>query len=79
VKPRSLAQGLTTTALGSALFVTAAVSRRKLLALRAIHVGDLDPRRAGAVTVVFGAIAGVLVSSLSVGAGAIGVTVLVLI
>ena len=72
---------LITKVLGAALFVTAAVLifRRKLLALRATHVGDFDPRCTAIVTVVFGAIVGALVSISSVGAGAIGVTALVLI
>jgi hypothetical protein len=72
---------LITKVLSVALFVTAAVLifRRKLLALRAAHIGDLDPRRTAVVTTVFGAVLGVLVSISSVGAGAIGVTALVLL
>jgi uncharacterized protein len=72
---------LITKVLSVALLVTAAVLmfRRKLLALRAAHIGDLDSRRTAVVTVVFGAVLGVLVSISSVGAGAIGVTALVLL
>jgi uncharacterized membrane protein YfcA len=71
---------LITKVLSVALFVTAAVLifRRKLLALRATYIGDVDPRHAAVVTVVFGAVLGILVSISSVGAGAIGVTALVL-
>jgi len=74
-------QTLITKVLSAALFLTAAVLifRRKLLAFRAAHVGDLGPRRTPIVTVAFGAVLGVLVSISSVGAGAIGVTALVLL
>jgi hypothetical protein len=67
--------------LSVALFVTAAVliCRGKLLALRAAYIGDWHPRRTAGVTVAFGAVLGVLVSISSVGAGAIGVTALVLL
>jgi uncharacterized protein len=72
---------LITKVLSVALFATAAVLifRRQLLALRATHVFDLDPRRTVAATVVVGAVLGVFVSISSVGAGAIGVTALVLL
>jgi uncharacterized membrane protein YfcA len=55
------------------------IFRRKLLAFRAVHAGDLDPRRVPVLTVAFGAALGLLVSISSVGAGAIGVTALVLL
>jgi hypothetical protein len=72
---------LITIVLSAALFVTAAVLifRRQLLALRTVHFDDLDPRRTALATVAFGAVLGVLVSISSVGAGAIGVTALVLL
>jgi uncharacterized membrane protein YfcA len=72
---------LITQVLSVTLFVTAAVLifRTKLLAFRSAHVGDWDPRRTARVTVAFGAVLGVLVSISSVGAGAIGVTALVLL
>jgi uncharacterized protein len=43
------------------------------------RVGSLDPRRIALATIVLGAVMGVLVSTTSVGAGAIGVTVLLLL
>src|SRR5262249_26430739 len=72
---------LITKVLSLSLFVTATVLifRKNLLALRSAHVGDWDPRRTARVTVAFGAVLGVLVSISSVGAGAIGVTALVLL
>ena len=72
---------LITKVLSIALFVTAAVLifRRKLLTLRATHEGYLNARRTAAATVGVGAVLGMLVSISSVGAGAIGVTILVLL
>jgi uncharacterized protein len=72
---------LITKVLSLSLFVTATVLifRKNLLALRSAHVGDWDARRTARVTVAFGAFLGVLVSISSVGAGAIGVTALVLL
>lgn len=76
-----MSHDVTTKVLSAALFLTAAILifRGKLLALRATHVGDMDPWRTAVATVAFGAILGVLVSISSVGAGAIGVTALVLL
>ena len=67
--------------LGGALAATAAVLilRKRILALRAAYIGELDPRRAGALTVLLGAVLGVLVSISSVGAGALGVTAIILL
>lgn len=75
------ARGLITTVLGAALFLTAAVLifRRRILATYAARVGELDPRRTALLTVLAGAVLGVLVSISSVGAGALGVTILVLL
>ena len=75
------ASGLITSVLGAALFVTAAVLifRRKILAIYVAHVGELDPRRTALLTVATGAVLGVLVSISSVGAGALGVTALVML
>ncbi len=75
------ARGLITTVLGGALMATAAVLifRKRLLALRTAYIGELDPRRAGALTVLLGAVLGVLVSISSVGAGALGVTAIILL
>jgi uncharacterized membrane protein YfcA len=73
--------GVITTVLSAALFATAAalIFRRQLLALYAAHVGELDPGRTRWLTIATGAVLGVLVSISSVGAGAIGVTALILL
>ena len=75
------ARELITTVLSCALFFTAAVLilRRRILTFYAKHVGALDRRRTALLTVATGAVLGVLVSISSVGAGAIGVTALVLL
>ena len=77
----AVAGDLVSAVLGAALFVTAAslIFRRQLVALYARRVGTLDPRRTAALTVAMGAVLGVLVSITSVGAGAIGVTALILL
>ena len=69
-----------TCALGAALMITAVslVFRRMLIALREISPAR-SPRRTTALTVLTGAVIGVLVSISSVGAGAIGVTALLLL
>jgi uncharacterized membrane protein YfcA len=75
------ANNLITTVLGLALFATAValIFRKQILALYAARVGALDPRRTAKLTVAVGAVLGVMVSVSSVGAGAIGVTVLLLL
>lgn len=75
------AHHLITTVLGCALFSTAValIFRQKIVALYAARVGVLDPRRTAMLTVITGAILGVLVSISSVGAGALGVTALILL
>ncbi len=67
--------------LAVALFITAAalLFRTRLLAYYADKVGTLTPRQTLGYTVLTGAILGVLVSSTSVGAGALGVTALILL
>jgi uncharacterized protein len=72
---------LTSRALGAALLVTtlALVFRASLLASISTRFPDRRSRRADALTVVTGGILGVLVSISSVGAGAIGVTVLIIL
>jgi uncharacterized protein len=67
--------------LGAALLVTALalVFRASLLAYFGAHFPELAPRRAAALTIVTGGVLGVLVSISSVGAGAIGVTCLILL
>jgi len=64
-----------------ALFVTALtlIFRDKIVGRYAARIGSLAPKRIAAITVGVGAVLGVLVSISSVGAGAIGVTVLILL
>lgn len=61
------------------LTATALVFRRRLLNLHKRHVGELRPQATMLATIAVGAILGVLVSISSVGAGAIGVTALILL
>ncbi len=75
------AQGLITAVLSGALAATAAVLifRKRILAFFATHIGELSPRRTAALTVLLGAALGVLVSISSIGAGALGVTSIILL
>jgi uncharacterized membrane protein YfcA len=75
------AHGVLTSVLGVALLLTAVaiLFRRMILDFFAKRVGEMDPRRTTLFTVLLGAILGVLVSLSSVGAGAIGVTVLLIL
>lgn len=68
-------------ALAFALFLTAAtlVFRSAMVARYAARIGALPESRIAALTVVVGGVLGVLVSISSVGAGAIGVTALLLL
>ncbi|MBV9366082.1 MAG: sulfite exporter TauE/SafE family protein [Solirubrobacterales bacterium] len=70
---------LVSTVLGVALILTAIslVFRRQLLALAADRIDALSAGRVTWLTVLTGAVLGVLVSLSSVGAGALGVTVLI--
>lgn len=70
-----------TDVLGYALLLTALslVFRRPILALARVWSFHVHPRRRTAATVATGSALGVLVSLSSVGAGAIGVTILVLL
>jgi uncharacterized protein len=72
---------LITTVLSVALFVTAAllIFRNALLAIATVRVDQVSPTRTARLTVLSGVLLGVLVSVSSVGAGAIGVTILILI
>jgi uncharacterized membrane protein YfcA len=72
------ANGLITSALGFALLLTATVLlfRRWLLDHITRHTDRMTDRQAMYLTIVLGAFLGVLVSISSVGAGAIGMTVL---
>ena len=74
-------QILVTRVLGVALFLTALtlVFRKPLTRYFGRHIGDLDPELVRRLTIAAGAVLGVLVSISSVGAGAIGVTVLILL
>jgi uncharacterized membrane protein YfcA len=67
--------------LAAALFITASalIFRKKLLAYYAERIGTPTPAQTFRYTVVTGAVLGVLVSSTSVGAGALGVTALILL
>jgi uncharacterized protein len=70
-----------TTALGVALFLTAIalIFRSRIVAFAEPHMRRLDLRQREALTILTGAILGVLVSLSSVGAGAIGVTALIIL
>jgi uncharacterized protein len=72
---------LITAVLATSLFATAAALtfRRQLVAFFVARVGDLRERRTRALTIAMGALLGALVSISSVGAGAIGVTALMLL
>lgn len=75
------ANGLITTSLGAALILTAAtlVFRKRLLSHLAARMNGMTDARRRLLTNMLGVFLGVLVSISSVGAGAIGVTVLVLL
>src|SRR5438105_5836088 len=74
-------QTLVTKILGFALFLTAIslVFRRQLAQLYSEYVGSISTELARNLTILTGAVLGVLVSISSVGAGAIGVTALILL
>ncbi len=75
------ARALITTVLACALLLTSGVLifRKKILLFYANRVGTLDPRRTAILTMATGAVLGVMVSISSVGAGALGVTALILL
>ena len=75
------AGSMITLVLSIALFATALVLvfGGPIVALYRARVSELDPKRTAVVTVMVGALLGVLVSISSVGAGAIGVVILVLL
>ncbi|HTT85007.1 MAG TPA: sulfite exporter TauE/SafE family protein [Rhizomicrobium sp.] len=74
-------QNLVTKILGVALFLTAIslIFRKQLVQLYSSRVGIISPRLTRNLTILTGAVLGVLVSISSVGAGAIGVTALILL
>jgi uncharacterized membrane protein YfcA len=73
--------GIITYVLGGALILTAAaiLFRRILLKIFAERVGELAVSRRDLLTTALGAVVGILVSLSSVGAGAIGVTALLML
>jgi uncharacterized membrane protein YfcA len=75
------ASGVITTILGVMLLITAValLFRRRLLTLAGGWLELLPQRRTKTLTVIVGSVLGVLVTGSSVGAGAIGVTVLLLL
>jgi len=75
------ANTLVSKVLGVALLLTSGslFFRQRLLAVYAKHVGSLDRSHTRNYTFLTGAILGVLVASTSVGAGALGVTALILL
>jgi uncharacterized protein len=76
-----VAQHAITVTLGGVLLVTALflITGRSIRTRYADRLNKLDPRTAGLFTVALGLTMGVLVTITSVGAGAIGVTVLLLL
>jgi uncharacterized membrane protein YfcA len=72
---------LVTTVLAFALFATALVLifRRRIIERYSEHLGRVSSRQTHNMTIAMGALLGVLVSISSVGAGAIGVTALILL
>jgi uncharacterized protein len=77
----ALARELISAVLTTALFVTALtlVFRDRIIARYAERLGKLSSRQVDVLTIVVGGVLGVLVSISSVGAGAIGVTALILL
>ncbi len=75
------AAGVISTVLGVMLLITAIalLFRRRLLAVAGDRLTDLPMRQTWMLTILTGAILGVLVTISSVGAGAIGVTALLLL
>jgi uncharacterized membrane protein YfcA len=73
--------GVITTVLGVALILTAAAIffRNSIVAYFAKRAGPANPRRTTWLTILLGAVLGALVSLSSVGAGALGMTVLLVV
>ncbi len=74
-------QTLVTKVLGVALFLTAIslIFRRQIMQFYARRANRISPRLVRNLTILTGAVLGVLVSISSIGAGAIGVTALILL
>ncbi len=77
----SAARHLVSTALGCAMLLSALVLifRSRIIAFRSAAIAGSPPRHTTICSILFGAILGFLVSISSVGAGALGVTGLILI
>jgi uncharacterized protein len=77
----SAAAGVISSLLGVMLFITALslIFRRQFLAIAGTRLLAVRPRRTALLTVIVGVALGVLVTISSVGAGAIGVTALLLL
>jgi uncharacterized protein len=77
----AMARDIITAMLTVALFLTAValLTRDRITKFYAAHVGSLNEHKTAIATITVGAVLGVLVSVTSVGAGAIGVTALVLL
>jgi uncharacterized protein len=75
------AAGVISTTLGVMLLITAValLFRRRLLDLGGSRLADMSMRQTQMLTILIGAILGVLVTISSVGAGAIGVTILLVL
>jgi uncharacterized protein len=75
------ASGVISTVLGVMLLITAValLFRRRLLDLGGNRLADMPVRQTRTLTILTGAVLGVLVTISSVGAGAIGVTILLLL
>jgi len=74
-------QHIITNVLGGALLFTALslAFRKRLMRVYARQLGEMNPKLVSSLTILTGAVLGVLVTISSVGAGAIGVTALVLL
>jgi uncharacterized membrane protein YfcA len=77
----AVGQHLVSSVLGCALLLTAIVLvfRNQVVAWYRRRIGDLSEARTASLTILAGAILGMLVSISSVGAGALGVTILILL
>lgn len=79
--PSHATNAIVSRVLGVALLATssALIFRQQLLSLYRRRVGPLDERRTRQLTIATGTVLGVLVTASSVGAGALGVTALILL
>jgi hypothetical protein len=81
VKEASTVNSLITTSLGWALIVTAiaVLFRKAIVAFFQKRTQEIAPGRAAGLTILLGVVLGVLVALTSVGAGALGMTVLLIL